>query len=87
MFGDAQGNFVLGYQFLVLSDELISSESTFHLYKVRSEIESGLCGLVIGYVLGSDTDSVYWFFEEGVESVFGRDSRHIESERSVVFGA
>ena len=66
---------------------MISSESTFHLYKVRSEIESRLCWLVIAYILGSDTDSVYRFFKEGVESVFGRDSRYVEPERSVVLGA
>ena len=66
---------------------MISSESTFHFYKVRSEIESRLCWLVIAYILGSDTDSVYRFFKEGVESVFGRNSRNVEPESSVVLGA
>lgn len=69
-----QGDFVADNQILILFGELISSKSTFHLYKVRSEIESRLCWLVIACILGSDTDSVYWFFKEGVESVFGRDS-------------
>ncbi len=67
--------------------ELISSESPFLLSKIRTEIESRLCWLVIAYILGSDTDSVYRFFKEGVESVFGRDSRYVEPERSVVLGA
>ena len=67
--------------------ELIASESTLHLDKIRPEIESGLCWLVIANILGSDTDSVYGFLKEGMESVFGWDSRYIETKRSVILGA
>ena len=47
-------------------------------FHIRTEIESGLCGLVVGHVFGDDAEPVGNVLQEGVKPVVGRVGCHKE---------
>ena len=55
--------------------------------KFGTYVESGMGGLVVGYILGSYADAVNRIVQESMETIFSRESRDIKAQGAIIFGA